>query len=138
MKRRFVALILTLAVGCASSAGALQADPSIQAFWAKFKTAVTSGDKDAVAAMSQFPIAMPYGVPAIKTKPQLIKRYRDLFSVQANAVKCFAEAHPTVDPANKNQFTVGCKDQAGNEVVVYGFVKTRGIWKLKYLDNINE
>ena len=139
MKRTIVLLMVALTVCPGHSlARASQSDPSIPVFWAKFKTAVASSDKDAVAAMSQFPIAMPYGVPAIKTKPQLLKRYRELFSVQANAVKCFAVSNPAVDPANKNRFTVGCKDRAGNEVVVYGFVKARGLWKLRSLDNINE
>ncbi len=115
-----------------------QTDPSIETFWARFKAAVIKGNKESIAAMSQFPIDMPYGVPSIKTKPQLLKRYRDLFNTQANAAKCFAAAKPEVDAPNKNRFTVACKDEAGNEVVIYGFVRTRGVWKLKSLDNINE
>jgi hypothetical protein len=115
-----------------------QSDPSIQPFWNKFKTAVNKGDKEAVASMSKFPIEMPYGFPKIKTKAQLIKRYRELFSVQANALKCFGDAMPKVNDDDKNRFTVGCKDKAGNEVVVYGFLKTAGGWKLIFLDNINE
>ena len=130
-------LIATLAVP-ASQTKALQSDPSIQPFWTKFKSAVTKGDKQAVAAMSQFPIEMPYGFPKIRTKAQLLKRYRELFNVQADAVKCFAGATPVVNEEDKNKFTVGCKDRAGNEVVVYGFAKTRESWKLISLDNINE
>jgi hypothetical protein len=122
----------------ASTSAPLQSDPSIQTFWSKFKTAVTKGDKEAVATMSKFPVEMPYGFPKIRTKAQLIKRYRELFSVQANAVKCFGNAMPKVNEEDKNQFTVGCKDKAGNEVVVYGFGKTAGGWKLIFLDNINE
>ena len=67
-----------------------------------------------------------------------LKRYRELFNTQANAAKCFAESKPEVDAANKNRFTVACKDAGGNEVVIYGFIRTRGVWKLKSLDNINE
>ena len=130
-------LIATLAVP-ASQTKVLQTDPSIQSFWTKFKSAVTKSDKQAIAALSQFPIEMPYGFPKIKTKAQLLKRYRELFNVQADAVKCFASATPKVNEEDKNQFTVGCKDRAGNEVVVYGFAKTRGSWKLIFLDNINE
>ena len=115
-----------------------QSDPSIQTFWSKFKTAVNKSDKEAIASMSKFPIVMPYGIPRIRTKAQLIKRYRELLSVLANAVKCFGEAVPKVDEADKSKFTVGCKDKAGNEVVVYGFAKTAGGWKLVFLDNINE
>ena len=135
-----VLLALTLlTMGAASTTAVnLQSDPSIQTFWGKFKTAVNKGDKDAVSSMSKFPIEMPYGFPKIRTKAQLIKRYRELFSVQANAVKCFADATPKVNEEDKNQFTVGCKDKAGNEVVVYGFGKTGGVWKLTSLDNLNE
>lgn len=135
-----VVLVLTLvAISRASSIVVnVQSDPSIQTFWGKFKTAVNKGDKEAVASMSKFPVEMPYGFPRIKTRAQLIKRYRELFSVQANALKCFGNAMPKVNEEDKNQFTVGCKDKAGNEVVVYGFGKTGGVWKLIFLDNINE
>lgn len=120
------------------AAAAPQNDPSIEQFWIKFKTAVQKADKVSVGSMSQFPIEMPYGFPKIRSRAQIARRWRDLFNVQANAVKCFEDAKPVVDPAASNRFTVGCKDEAGNEVVVYGFLKTRAGWKLIFLDNINE
>jgi hypothetical protein len=142
MRTKIIVAVITLAFAMvgphASSARAYQTDSSLEAFWAKFKSAVIKGDKEAVATMSQFPIGMPYGVRTIKTKADLLKRYREVFNVQANAAKCFANAQPTTDATAKNQFTIGCKDAAGNETVIYAFVKTRGIWKLKSLDNINE
>src|ERR1051325_5318009 len=132
MKSKTIIVLLALTfvtVGpSTSSAGAVQADPSIQTFWAKFKLAVTRGDKQSVASMSQVPIEMPYGFPAIKTRAQFLKRYREVFSVQANAIKCFANATPRVE--DKNGFTIGCQDKGGNENVVYGFAKKRGVWKL--------
>jgi hypothetical protein len=121
-----------------SATTAPQNDPSVEQFWNKFKTAVRKSDKTSVASMAQFPIEMPYGVPKIRTRTQLARRWRDLFNVQANAAKCFDEANPVVDPAAPNRFTVGCKDEAGNEVVVYGFKRGRAGWKLIFLDNINE
>jgi hypothetical protein len=141
MRKKIVLVLLTLSLFVAvrpAMAVTPQSDPSIQTFWSRFKTAVDKGDKEAIASMTKFPIEMPYGVPRIRTKAQLIKRYRELFSVQANAVKCFAEAAPKVNGDDKNRFTVGCKDKAGNEVVVYGFLRTAGVWKLISLDNINE
>jgi hypothetical protein len=130
---------LIIAINVLSVCGTpLQTDPSIDTFWMKFRTAVIKGDKEAIATMVQFPITMPYGVPAIRTRAQLLKRYRDLFNEQADAVKCFGSAKPEVDPAIKNKFTVACKDAAGNDVVIYDFVKIRGVWKLESLDNINE
>jgi hypothetical protein len=113
-------------------------DASIETFWTKFKTAVIKGDKEAVSTMCQFPITMPYRVPSIRTKAQFLRRYRALFSDQADAAKCFAEAKPEVDPSTRNAFTIPCKDLGGMENISYGFVRTRGVWKLKYLDNIAE
>ncbi|HKP37654.1 MAG TPA: hypothetical protein VJT71_12425 [Pyrinomonadaceae bacterium] len=117
---------------------ARQTNPSIDTFWTKFKSAVIAGDKSAVATMTLFPIGMPYGVPSVRNRSQLLRRYREVFNTQTDAPKCFADAQPTIIPTDKTRFTVGCKDSAGNEVVEYGFVKTRAGWKFKSLDNINE
>lgn len=131
-------IVSTFGFASVVNATSPQNDSSVEAFWSKFKAALQKADKTTVAAMSQFPIEMPYGVPKVRTRTQLVRRWRDLFNVQVNAVKCFDEAKPVVDSANRNRFTVGCKDAAGNEVVVYGFVRTRSGWKLAFLDNINE
>ena len=109
-----------------------------QAFWEQFKTAVTKRDVQTVARLSQFPIGMSYGVPSIKTKAQLTKRYRQLFNEQTDAAACFREAQPEVDPANAKAFTVACRDAAGNEVVIYHFQQTKTGWKFTALDNLNE
>src|ERR1041385_6206191 len=132
------ALSLVILAGLSPHKAVAQNDPSIDSFWMKFKASVINGDKQAIATMVQFPITMPYGVPAIRTRAQLIKRYRDLFNRQADAAKCFAAAKPEADASSRNEFSVACKDAAGNEVVIYEFVRTRGVWKLKALDNINE
>ena len=115
-----------------------QGDSSVQEFWTRFKAAVIKGNKDAVAQLSQFPLGMPYGAAAVKTKAQLIKRYRQVFNGETNAAKCFGEARPVIDPDNRKRFTVGCKNAAGDEVIVYNFVLTKAGWKFKSLDNINE
>jgi hypothetical protein len=77
-------------------------------------------------------------VPTVKNSAQLIKRYRLLFNGEANAAKCFSDAHPVIDSDNRNRFTVGCKNSAGDEVIIYSFVRTKAVWKFKSLDNINE
>src|SRR5690348_5115817 len=102
----FVLVVLILATTGlrASKVNAVHTDPSIQTFWAKFKLAVTKGDREAIASMTQFPVKMSYGVPSIKTKAALSRRYRDLFKVQSDAVKCFVDAVPRVDDRNPNQF----------------------------------
>ena len=111
---------------------------SRDSFWQQFKTAVNAHDVEAVARLSQFPIGMSYGIPGIKTKAQLAKRYRQIFNDQTDAAACFSKAKPEVDPANAKAFTVACPDAAGNEVVIYHFKQTRTGWKFTSLDNLNE
>jgi hypothetical protein len=113
-------------------------DPSINSFWAKFKAAVLKGDKTLVADMSHYPVEMSYGIAPIRNRTQFIRHYREIFSEQADARKCFAEAKPVVEANDRKRFSVGCKEAAGNEVVIYAFVRTQTGWKFKSLDNINE
>jgi hypothetical protein len=111
---------------------------STDAFWESFKTAVSKRDVETIARLSKFPIEMSYGIPSIKTKAQLAKRYRQLFNEQTDAAACFSKAKPEMDADNPKHFSVACPDAAGNEVVIYHFEQTRAGWKLTGLDNINE
>jgi len=111
---------------------------STDSFWQEFKTAVSKRDMETIARLSRFPIGMSYGIPSIKTKAQLTKRYRQLFNQQADAAACFSKARPEMDADNPKHFTVACPDAGGNEVVIYHFQQTRAGWKLTGLDNINE
>ncbi|HEX2267928.1 MAG TPA: hypothetical protein VHH35_00240 [Pyrinomonadaceae bacterium] len=107
-------------------------------FWEKFKAAVVKRDAEAVAALSRFPIGMSYGIPSIKSKVDLRKRYARVFSEQTDAVTCFSKAKLEPDPDNAKHFTVACPDAAGNEVVIYHFTQTRTGWKFTGMDNLNE
>ncbi|HKS11165.1 MAG TPA: hypothetical protein VJS13_16560 [Pyrinomonadaceae bacterium] len=107
-------------------------------FWQTFKTAVGKRDIETIARLSRFPIGMSYGIPTIKNKVQLTKRYRQLFNEQTDAAACFNKAKPELDAANPKHFTVACPDAAGNEVVIYHFEQTRTGWKFTGLDNLNE
>ena len=107
-------------------------------FWEKFKSAVIAKDKNAVAAMSQFPIPMPYGMGTVRSRAELIRRYRDVFNHEGDAAKCFAETKPRTDPARPKEFTIGCKNPAGDEVVIYSFLFTKHGWRFGGLDNLNE
>jgi hypothetical protein len=129
-------IILTLLSFTAGAAP--QNNSAIDTFWVKFKDAVMKGDKESVAAMTQFPIDMPYGQAAVRTKAQLLKRYRQVFNSEANAAKCFADAKPETDPARPKEFTIGCDNGSGEIVVIYAFALTKTGWKFKSLDNINE
>ena len=144
---RCLVLMLTGSILLVGNAGTLpasstgkpvQSDDSMSSFWEKFKAAVVNRDKAAVAALSQFPIAMPYGMSAIKTKPQLTRRYRSVFNHEGDAAKCFATAKPSVGSPRPKEFTVGCKNSAGDEVIIYSFKLTRNGWRFSGLDNLNE
>ena len=124
-------------IGCGLPALA-QADSSIDTFWARFRIAVINGDKRRVSQMTQFPLTMPYGVPVIRTSSQLLTRYKQVFNAEADATKCFTSAKPRKDPRRPKEFTVGCDNGSGQEVIIYRFVLTKVGWRFKSLDNINE
>lgn len=111
---------------------------SADTFWQTFKTAVSKRDVETIARLSRFPIGMSYGIPTIKTKAQLSKRYRQIFNEQTDAAACFAKAKMEMDPENAKHFSVACPDAAGNEVVIYHFEQTKTGWKFTGLDNLNE
>jgi len=116
----------------------LGANDSYQPFWEQFKAAVSKKDVEAIATLSKFPIGMSYGIPTVKTKVDLRKRYRKVFNEQSDAAACFNKATPQIDSANAKHFTVGCPDAAGNEVVIYHFRETKTGWKFTGMDNLNE
>jgi hypothetical protein len=111
---------------------------SFDTFWETFKVAVSKRDVETIARLSKFPIGMSYGIPSIRTKAQLTKRYKQLFNEQSDAAACFAKAKPEKDVENPKHFSVACPDAAGNEVVIYHFEQTRTGWKFTGLDNLNE
>jgi hypothetical protein len=141
MKKVTILFLLLAFVGIAGArvpTKNVQSNASIDAFWKNFRGAVIKGDKIAVGSLSKFPIGMPYGMSAIRNSAQLIRRYREVFDGEANAAKCFGEARPEINPENSAQFTVGCKNAAGDEVVIYSFSRTKTGWKFTGLDNLNE
>jgi len=111
---------------------------SAETFFQSFKAAVGKHDVETIARLSKFPLAMSYGIPAIRTKAQLSKRYRQIFNEQTDAAACFSKAKIEIDPENPKRFSVACPDAAGNEVVIYHFEQTRTGWKFAGLDNLNE
>lgn len=111
---------------------------SAETFWQTFKTAVSKRDVETIARLSKFPLEMSYGIPSVKTKAQLSRRYRQVFNEQTDAAACFSKARIEMDPENAKHFSVACPDAAGNEVVIYHFEQTRTGWKFTGLDNLNE
>ena len=138
-----VGLLVLMFAGSVSSGNEIQTvapkDAGIEQFWEKFRDAVNKGNKTAIAAMSKFPISMPYGIASVRNRTQLTRRYRDVFNHDgSSASECFSSAKPVIDPARPNYFTVGCKNLAGDEVIIYTFKRTPAGWKFLHLDNINE
>lgn len=115
-----------------------QVDTSHVVFWQKFRDAVIKGNKPLTADMAKFPVSMPYGHSTVKNRAQLIRRYREVFNHEGSAAKCFVAAKPVIERERPNEFTVGCKNAAGDEVVIYSFTRGAGGWKFTGLDNLNE
>ena len=119
------------------------AQTDFAAFWKNFKSAVTAGDKAKVAEMTKFPMSMPYGVKAVKTKSDFVRRYNEIFNGEANAAQCFATAKPGKSSDGHGQYEVYCPfkktpNDKENAPIRYVFESTKDGWKLTGLDNINE
>jgi hypothetical protein len=116
------------------------AESDFLAFWKKFKSAVVSSDKSAVAEMTKFPLSMPYEVKAVKNKQEFLRRYDEIFKGEANAARCFTSAKPQ---KQSEQYEVYCpfKDTPNdweNAPIRFIFESTKSGWKFVGLDNINE
>ncbi len=139
MKLKF---LLAICLGVLIFSSAAQAQSDINVFWAKFKSAVVKGDKNAVASMTKFPLSMPFGFRAVKTKTDFIKRYDKIMNLEANSKRCF-QAQNIENEENSNRYFVSCTfksepESSDNRPILYYFEKTKTGWKFSALDNINE
>lgn len=117
------------------------AQADFPAFWKKFKSAVTAGDRAAVVAMTKFPLSMPYLQKKVKDKADLLRRYDEVFNGEANAAQCFAKANPKKQSAK--DYDIYCPFKATpkdleNTPIRYYFELTAAGWKFAGLDNVNE
>ena len=108
-----------------------QSAPAFDAFWTNFRSALAKNDKESVAAMTRFPLTMPYGVPAVRTKAQFLQRYANIFDAATR--KCFAAARPERENNKSARYNVLC-----GEAMLYEFNLVGGAYKLVAVDNINE
>jgi hypothetical protein len=132
------AMVLVVALALPVLSFGQQTNNGFKVFWGKFKTAVINSDKNTVAGLSKFPIGMSYGIRSIKTRSEFLRRYKEVFSEQTDAVKCLATKEPEKDSTNPRKYSVACPDAAGNEVVIFEFERGTAGWKFVRLDNINE
>lgn len=138
MKFRLTILLILILLS-ASLNTAAQTD--FATFWKNFKAAVVKADKNAVAALTRFPLSMPYGVKSVKAKTDFIKRYAEIFNGEADAAKCFPKAKAEKDDAKNYSVYCGFKETPNdteNTPIKYWFVLTKAGWKFAGLDNINE
>jgi hypothetical protein len=134
-KLLFGALVLLLSF----QIGLAQTDFS--AFWNKFKSAVIAGDKAAVADLTKFPMSMPYGVKAVKSKESFLRRYEEIFKGEANAAQCFAKAKPQKESAQRYEIYCPFKETPNdmeNAPIRFMFELTKSGWRFVGLDNVNE
>ena len=127
--KALVALCLLAPVNAAAAQA--NASPAMKQFWGKFQSAVAKNDREAVAALTKFPLGMPYGVRSIRTRAQLINRYGEIFDAETK--KCFAGAQPQVEDANVKKFSINC-----GEAMMYWFEFVGGTYKFTAVDNVNE
>lgn len=131
-----IGLMLILLSGSMNAA----AQKDIESFWKNFKTAVVKSDKNAVAALSQFPLSMPYGVDEVKNKTEFIKSYGYIFDGEADAVKCFPNAKLVKDGKNYEVYCAfkNAPQNSDEKPLRYVFELTKSGWKFAGFDNINE
>ncbi len=126
-----LALLLCLCATLTTS-GQHKTNSAVAAFWSKFQAAVAKDDKATVAALSKFPLRMPYGVPSIKTKAQFINSgYKKIFDAETK--QCFATAQPELENAKSKRFSIAC-----GEAMLYWFELVNGEYKFAAVDNVNE
>jgi len=140
MFKATVLLAVILATGIFFSTTSVSAQPDFDAFWTKFKAAVASRDKAAVANMTKFPLNMPYGVRDVRTRAEFLKRYDRIINMEADASRCFKVTKPDKD---EKGYSVSCTfkenpESSPDRPIEYYFVKTKTGWKFAGMDNINE
>jgi len=133
-----LSVLLTVNAGIAQTSK----NSDVNTFWAQFKTAVIKKDKNAVASMTKFPLSMPFGQKSVRSKAELLRRYKQIFNGETDAAKCFVKAK--LEKGNTgNIYGVYCGfkgalNDEDNKPIYYYFEKTKTGWKFAGLDNINE
>jgi hypothetical protein len=118
-----------------------RAGSNFPGFWQKFKSRIIAGDKVSVTGMTKFPLAMPYGVKAVKNSEDFLRRYDEIFKGETDAARCFASTKPKKE--SDRRYTIYCPfketpDDRENTPIRFIFERAKGGWKFVALDNINE
>ena len=108
------ALVLVVAMTPIRGAGTKEDAKSFAPFWAQFKMAVTNKNREAIAAMTKFPLDY-FGSRV--TKADFMKEYDEIFS--AKVQRCFRDAKP-VKADGRESYSVFCGQ------TIFGFEKGNG------------
>jgi hypothetical protein len=117
------------------------AQSDFSTFWKNFRSAVIAGNKAAVTGMTKFPLSMPYGVKAVKSREDFLRRYNEIFKGEANAAQCFGKTEPRKESAGHYEVYCPFKETPNdmeNAPIRFVFEMTKSGWKFAGLDNINE
>ena len=117
------------------------AESDFPAFWKRFKSAVITGDKEAVSEMTRFPLSMSYGIKAVKNKENFLRRYDEIFKGEANAGQCFTKAEPRKESAHQYEIYCpfkGTPNDMENAPIRFMFEMTKAGRRFVGLDNVNE
>ncbi len=109
-------------------------------FWNAFRNAVIRKDKNAVAALTKVPLAMPFGQQSVKSKTDFLRRYDQIFFGETDAAKCFAYAKLSIEDGRYGVYC-GFKNalnDESNKPIYYYFERSENLWRFVGLDNINE
>jgi len=136
--RLFRIWLAGILIALISSSAFAHSDFSV--FWKEFSSAVISGDKAAMAEVTEFPLSMPYLVKAVKNKSEFAQRYNEIFNGEANAAQCFRNAEPRKE---SGRYEIYCPfketpNDKENAPIRFIFELTKSGWKFAGLDNVNE
>ena len=115
MSKLFRVLLMVLALSAVIAhaySEEAQKNQAFPAFWAQFKAAVAKKDKDAVAAMTKFPVEIGENV----TKATFLKKYPEFFGQEVQ--KCFAKKKPVkadAAPGGRESYSLFC----GEEIFIF-------------------
>ena len=115
---RFTLMLLMLsAVAPLAHSEDAQSPQTFAAFWTQFKAAVAKKDKDAVAAMTRFPVEIGENV----SKAKFLKMYPEFFGPEVQ--RCFAKKKPIKEdaaPGRRESYHLFCGEE------IFSFEKVEG------------
>jgi hypothetical protein len=117
MKKRLLTAVLLITCACGSvpAQSKEKVEEAGVQFWAKFKAAVMSNDKETVASLTKLPFMIENRELA---KPAFIQKFDTIFN--ARVKRCFAKASLVKE---QDGFEVFCGQQ------IFLFAKVKGVYK---------